>query len=42
MQKTNAILRKNKLPVITLLRHSIVNDVKGWKLSEKKKKENKI
>ena len=37
-KKSNEIPRKNKLPVTVILRDSIVNDVKGWKLSDEKKK----
>ena len=30
--------KKNKLPVTNILEDSIVKDVKGWKLSDKKDK----
>ena len=37
-KKSNKIPRKNKLPVIVILGDSVVKEVKGWKLSDDKKK----
>ena len=37
-KKANKIPRKNKLPVTAILGDSVVNDVKGWKLSDEKNK----
>ena len=37
-KKTNKIPQKNKFPVTVMLGDSIIKDVKGWKLSDKKNK----